>query len=472
MKKGFIILSIITYCLLCITLTSAKDEDEFYELGKKRYLIGDLPGAKQYLKEVLDLNPRHKRSKSLIEIIEEEEKTKEEGGYIDLSLYLKKAVLYDHRIKIAEKRIDYEWSSGREIRANAWPSIWAELSYETGSKEPWYRVYPYKWNAFLVGHWDLITFGKRKIRIKRAKLQEFLAFLEATRVKQEVILDAVRIYCDVLEKQEEKKEAENLVKITSDHLQKVRFFHKTGGCPRITLLNAEDRFFEAKDDLMHAESELTVAKKRLNKIVGEDVEVAYTTIKLPEEVVERYLDLAYKNLVEVKKIDNRIEEAKLSYKLAQRERYPTLTLDAKYGYTDDNLFPGKKAYWFLAMFRIPIFDGGLTRARIMQQERLQEVSELERDELKDRIKMEVEEAYLRCEDALERLIVNRGRVDRAKEILDITKERYDLEFETQRDVIFAIDRLLWTKKRYLDSVKDYWINKIKFALMLGIDLTK
>jgi outer membrane protein len=82
----------------------------------------------------------------------------------------------------------------------------------------------------------------------------------------------------------------------------------------------------------------------------------------------------------------------------------------------------------------PLFDGGITRARVAQAQEDLQIAELNLQQVKESIALEVRTAYLNLQDAAKRLEVARKGLGQATEALRLARVRYEAGVSLQLEI--------------------------------------
>ena len=111
------------------------------------------------------------------------------------------------------------------------------------------------------------------------------------------------------------------------------------------------------------------------------------------------------------------------------------------------------------MVDIPVWNGGMTKARVNQVkanlERLNTMKEL----LAKQIRLQVQKAYLNLKEAESRINIADRSVEQARENLRIVKGSYKLGKTISRDVIDAQLTLIQAQTNYIEVLIDVKLAK-------------
>lgn len=153
----------------------------------------------------------------------------------------------------------------------------------------------------------------------------------------------------------------------------------------------------ARQELVVAEGDAELAHNRLRRLVGlEELGelVAPGAVPVPEGAESALLEQALEQRLEVQTLTHQLEAAGLYVKVERGGWYPELEAAAQY-FQQKAGFPANDWMSLSLMLKVPVYDGGLTKARVAKaKEDLREV-ELLQQTVHRSIADEVDSAYLR-----------------------------------------------------------------------------
>jgi outer membrane protein len=153
----------------------------------------------------------------------------------------------------------------------------------------------------------------------------------------------------------------------------------------------------ARQELVVAEGDAELAHNRLRRLVGlEELGelVAPGTVPVPGGAEDALLARALEQRLEVQTLTHQLEAAGLYVKVERGGWYPELEAAAQY-FQQKAGFPANDWMSLSLMLKVPVYDGGLTKARVAKaREDLREV-ELLQQTVHRSIADEVDSAYLR-----------------------------------------------------------------------------
>jgi len=129
---------------------------------------------------------------------------------------------------------------------------------------------------------------------------------------------------------------------------------------------------------------------------------------------------------EIKEASAYIEAAKKGINLAKRSVLPSFNLSWSYLYAPNagGSNPLVHTWEAQAVFSVPIFDGGVAKARRQEAQGSLASAQILQRQTVDQVTLEAEQAYLAVNEARQRIDVANQSLDQAKEAFNLAKVRY------------------------------------------------
>ena len=316
----------------------------------------------------------------------------------------------------------------------------------------------------------------------KTNLESGMYTLEATR--NDITLNVINLFIDVVFNREQVKIAENQLRTTTEQLARTKKLVEAGSLPLSDLLDLQSQNATNELNLINAKNGLRSAKLSLAQamqipftesfdVIEPEYEVsqAAMTGETPAEIFE----IAVKLMPQIKAANADVKSAEYGVKIAKGAFYPTLDagISAFSNYVDQAFIPGSReiipfntqvdnnfSQSGTLNLSIPIFTrfgnkANLQRARVQQQ--LAEVSELE---AKNRLRQDIETAYNSAFAAEQSYQASLIRVKSLEETFRIAQQRFDLgainsvDFQVAQNNLFnAQADLLNAKYTYIFRIK-------------------
>ena len=253
--------------------------------------------------------------------------------------------------------------------------------------------------------------------------------------------------------------------------------YKVGKGSKVDYLAAQVDFNSDRTGLIAQQQRIDHAKVDLNIVMGRNVDTPFEVVRAIEidstlfyEDLEKNLDQANPELLKAMQ-DHNI--AYYEYKEEKAGRYPSISLDVSYTYSDaeneagqlrastfDGVNYGLTARW-------NIFDGNNTNRRVQNAKVQHETTMLALNELRLLVKGDLMKAYISYRNSIEVVRLERKNLEVAKENETIAIERFRLgasDFLVLRE---AQRNLVETNGRFLDAMFSTKLAEIELLRLSG-----
>lgn len=224
---------------------------------------------------------------------------------------------------------------------------------------------------------------------------------------------------------------EEAVNNNNERLRVTKSRYDNGAVPLVEVLRAETMLKQSESELVTAKNRMELAKSSLNNTIGRDIRISFDAVDvsaLPKvtQNSNELVEVAWKNRPEIISAENQIEALILAKKIAGRGLQPSLNVSLTYSRTIDPGFGQREnSGTGVLAFSWPIWDRGVTRARVAQAEEDVQQAKIRVDQLKLGISLQVDQALTNLRNAQARLEVAEKQVDLAKETYRLAKLRSD-----------------------------------------------
>lgn len=290
------------------------------------------------------------------------------------------------------------------------------------------------------------------------------AQVEAART--DVALRTRTSYYDVLLAQALVQVQERALAQAERRLAQVEDFYQAGTASEFELLTAQVEVDNVRPDLIEARNRLELDKNRLKRTVGLplDRELALTD-SFPEpspapageeELVRRALE----SRSDLRGQRIRVQLQGENLVAQEREDLPALSLTAglQRRASSDDFFPPQEDFSQTATaglaFSVPLFDGRANAGRVQQARAEKRREEFRLSQLREDIRLEVQQASQALNAARERIRASEANVNRAERALQIAQTRFENGLSTQvelNDAELAVTRARSNRARALHA---------------------
>ena len=312
----------------------------------------------------------------------------------------------------------------------------------------------------------------RKLAVKVSEVEE-------ARIRQELVFRVKEAYFRLIQAEKELELARKSLERRRSHLREVRGFFREGLVAKNQVLQAETEVKEAEYRFLSAENQVKVARSRLNLLLRRPLSAPLKVIpefslKPVKGPYERLLELALQNRPEVKAAILAVKAKEKELKLARSRYFPWIDLEARYYQRGDTLdlfenpYGDRENAWVGLRLNWEIWDWGIRgrevaalRAELLSQEALVR-------EIKDRVGLEVREAYLSLVAAEKKIEVARQALATALENFRLNRARFREGLADTTEVMDAETLLTRAKAREIAALAKYEIARARLSYAVGL----
>ncbi|HCL81969.1 MAG TPA: hypothetical protein DHW81_07080, partial [Nitrospiraceae bacterium] len=124
---------------------------------------------------------------------------------------------------------------------------------------------------------------------------------------------------------------------------------------------------------------------------------------------------AHSGRPEIRGIRAKIDSAQINIKQAESGLYPSLSLDASYGWQESSFFPNDNKWSAGLTVNLPVFEQLTTRSKINQAAANRNGLKATELQTLRNVELDVQQAWLSLKEALERLGVTKKAIEQAEE---------------------------------------------------------
>jgi len=298
--------------------------------------------------------------------------------------------------------------------------------------------------------------------VRTATLGETIAELDFRRARNDLLLQVVEAYQGVARAEEFVRVAEEALRNAEERLRLIRAQVDAGVASQFDLLRAETQVAQNQQALLNARNGVQLAQARLNSILGRDLETPVQVVlpsHLPdlEGTLETLTERAYAQRPEVRSAEQGIRLARANIQNERRGVLPTLALSGQWDFNlnTSSFNPRRETFTGVAVLSVPIWDGGVTQARVAQARNDLQIAELRLKQTKDLVALEVRSAYLNLLDARARLEVARKGLEQATEALRLARVRFEAGVSPQLEISDAELAFTQARTNLVNTQYDY-----------------
>lgn len=320
----------------------------------------------------------------------------------------------------------------------------------------------------------IYTGGKNELSVAKAKEDVTKSELALARTRENLMLETVTAYYDILEAQKLVKVDEETVKNYEQHLASVKNLYEAGSSPKVDLLRSEVELVNAKQNLLKSQNTYDIAVSTLKSIIkmeGQEElklsdEANYKTFTMDLAECIRY---AQANRKDLKQAQLAVDQAEKDVKIAQSEKLPTVSMSIGNSW-DKQLVPSNDNHSLNANVSASwnVFDSNVTNSSIRAAEIAVEEANFELLKEMDAVELEVRQNYLKMKEAEKRFHTTEVAVQKAQEDYYIANEKYKAGEGIMLDIIDAQLALSTAKNNYIQAQYDYATYRAKLENAMGL----
>lgn len=266
-------------------------------------------------------------------------------------------------------------------------------------------------------------------------------------------------------------------------LEQVNKFHGAGTVSSYDVLRAKVRVANAKPPVIQARNRIAVAQARLKNLIGlpqttpliitGDLAIGTT----PSATLTEAIQTAATQRPDILSAQLQTSMTDKAISISRSESRPDISLSAGYqmqAQENDRRFRSlgwgdfSRSLNTQIIFRIPIFDGRQTAARVDQAEANYELALYSESRLKKQIEVDVAEAFLNVQEARERIAAEQEAVDLAERGLAIAQVQYENGMSTQLEVIDAQLVVTQAQTNHVTAQHDYAVAVVTLQSAQGV----
>ena len=249
---------------------------------------------------------------------------------------------------------------------------------------------------------------------------------------------------------------------------------KAGVVPGIEVVRAQVELQAQQQRLIAAQNEFETEKLNLARAIGLPLGqkfnptdamqyVAFAPMTL-DDAVQR----AYRDRAEYQAALALVRAAELTKKAAEAEKLPSLHGVGDFGVNGPAPGQSHGDFTVAASLRIPIFQGGQVKARVLEADSALRQRQAEAEDLRGRIYYEVRTAFLNLQSADDSVKVASSSVTLARDQLDQAQDRFSAGVAGNIEVVQAQEALATATETYISSLYAHSIAKGRLAQVLGV----
>jgi outer membrane protein len=317
----------------------------------------------------------------------------------------------------------------------------------------------------------LFDFGQNLALIRSAQASARSADDNRTNTRDTVILNVQQSYFNVLATRRLLGVADETVRQTSKQLEQAQGRHDVGVAPKFDVTTAEVNLATAQLNQVSARNNVAVARDTLVNALGIngtlDFDVVDTLGKDRVHMGEdEALAIAYDHRPDLQSTIEQENAQQEQVTSLQRQYFPTVTSNGQYNWVGTD-YPLQDTWSIGASVNLSILSGGLTRAQVAQAKANLDVLKFNEEALRQNIALQVRQAVLNVQQAVESIVVAEKGQQEARENLDIAEGRYTIGIGNIIELTIAQASLTSAEANYVQALYSYQTSVAQLENAIG-----
>jgi outer membrane protein len=387
---------------------------------------------------------------------------------LTLNQVWERAASYNKAVQMKQLHLQSSVEQIKDAKTERLPDINIEGEYARISNMPVYENGIFKsptqfevlHSTYTVGadaYLNIYNGNKLNIEIEARKSENKIAAEQKKLTLSEVKLRAAAYYLDMQRSIIFRDLLLKDIEAQEKQLRQIQALKANGVVLKSDVLRAELKLSRQKLSLVQLNNDLAIANQKLNILIGlpDDERIAPTTSNVLDSLTlktnQAYLTDAGNNAYQVKISEQETELRKLQLKNVKANVLPRIGFFAqyKYSYPQIFLYPYSPYIYGIglagikASFSVSSFYHNYHKAKVARLE--YESQEVEHAQTQDNVRQQVNEAYLRFNEALNRVEVSKTNIKQATENRRIVSNTYFNQTSLITDLLDADTQLLQTR---------------------------
>ena len=350
--------------------------------------------------------------------------------------------------------------------------------------------------------------GLIKAAKDQANFQEVAARLDVNRARNQAVLDTKSAFYDVLRAKALVAVSAESLQNSLDRLDDSQKKFKAGTVARFDVLRAQTDVLNAQQTLIQSRNQVSQTVAALNNVLGIDINIPlqveetgavetppdtdapkmtdenspgsmkvatdFDSLTLGKEY-DSVTQEALKSRPEILEAEASISAAKKGIQIAKRSSLPSFNVVSNFSYTPlaAGFAPRETSASIGVSINIPLYDGGVSRARLTQARAAVSTAETNRRQSLDQVALEVRSSYLSLVQSRDRVAVANQALVQAQEAFRLARVRYNAGVSAQAgispllEVSDAQNALTLAENNRVNAIYDYNNNRAKLDKAAG-----
>lgn len=360
------------------------------------------------------------------------------------------------------------------------PSTTLWIDPNTGLKKPIQTVEEKSWSSysgFRVSQ-SLFSGGYNYFNLKNSLAGKRSAKFEFEDTRQQIIFVVKERYYNLLKGEKLLEVSQEALKSSEESFKLAEAKYHVGTAPKSEMLQFKVELENARLALIEAQHSLSIARTRLNQVLGMDMDRETRVVddfELPEVNVdfqEAVRISAEKHPLLLKSTAD-VEGAKTYIGMAASQYLPQVSLSYRYSWNHqdfdeiNNMFDNNYTWSAGVSLSIPLFRGFSRYAQLGSAKLNHKMAREARNFYTRQVDLQVKQAYFNVQQAKKKIRVTENAEAAADETLRLNKEKYHLGAGTMLDLINAQTSYTEAKSNGIQALYDYKLAVAQLRRAMG-----
>jgi outer membrane protein len=290
--------------------------------------------------------------------------------------------------------------------------------------------------------------GRTYAEVGRAKAQVRAGENELTNTEENVLLNAVTAYMDVVRDESTLRLRQNNVTVLQKQLDATQEQFKVGELTRTDVAQAQARLSGAQSDVITAQGQLNVSRSNFQHYIGRPPETLEDHPALPPvpSNEDGVIALAMKQNPALRQAQENVKAANYAIDDAAGALAPQVSIQGQYQFIENSPLSGIQGAGHITAITgnvtVPIYQGGADESLVRQQKQLREQAQLAVADIERQVMDAARSSWQSFTAAKATIVSNQTQVQADQVAYDGVKQEQQVGSRTILDVLNAEQELL------------------------------
>ncbi|HLK50324.1 MAG TPA: TolC family protein [Bryobacteraceae bacterium] len=249
--------------------------------------------------------------------------------------------------------------------------------------------------------------------------------------------------------------------------------HDAGLSARIDVTRSQVELQTQQQRLTAQQTDLAKRRIQFGRVIGlppgQEFTLTDTAPYAPVEglTLEQALERAAANRADLKAAQAQVQAAEITRKAAIAERYPTAEFSGDYGVIGTAPQNSHGTFTLTGTVRVPVWQGGRSRADIEQADAALEQRRLEYQDLRAQVDADIRQAFLDLSAAASQIALAQSSRSLAQDTLSQARDRFAAGVADTIEVVQAQEAVAAAEQDYIGSLLAHNLAKASLARAMG-----